>query len=88
VREPFEIAENEEIVTTVADAAAAVAGARPRITGASYWADSAFIAAAGVPTVVYGPGGAGAHELVEWASLGETATAARTLARVAARICT
>jgi len=31
--------------------------------------DSALLAAAGIPTVIFGPGGTGAHALVEWADL-------------------
>jgi acetylornithine deacetylase len=83
VREPFEVDQNEEIVAAVA---AATGGARP-IGGASYWADSAFIAAAGIPTVLFGPGGEGAHAQVEWVSVSETETVARTLVDVASMFC-
>jgi acetylornithine deacetylase len=31
--------------------------------------DSAILAAAGIPTVIFGPDGAGAHAAVEWVSL-------------------
>jgi acetylornithine deacetylase len=87
VREPFEVAPDEDIVTAVAAAAAETDGGEHPIAGVSYWADAAFISAAGIPTVVYGPGGEGAHELVEWVSISETETVARTLASVASRIC-
>ena len=84
VREPFEIDPGEEIVATVA-AEAGVEG-RPH-GGASYWADSAFIAAAGIPTVLFGPAGAGAHEVEEWVDIPSTETVARTLVGVARRFC-
>jgi acetylornithine deacetylase len=87
VREPFEVAQNEDIVIAVAAAAAETDGGAHPLTGASYWADSAFISAAGVPTVVYGPSGEGAHELVEWVSISDTEAVARTLTGVASRIC-
>ena len=87
MREPFEVAQDEDIVIAVAAAAAETDGREHPITGASYWADSAFISAAGVPTVVYGPSGEGAHELVEWVSISDTEAVARTLAGVASRIC-
>jgi len=32
----------------------------------SFWADSSLITAAGTPTVLYGPLGAGAHAVEEW----------------------
>jgi len=87
VREPFEVAAGEEIVAAVRDAAAGVLGAPPAIGGASYWADAAFIAAAGIPTVMFGPGGEGAHAVEEWVSLAETEAVARTLAEVAETTC-
>jgi acetylornithine deacetylase len=83
VREPFEIDPGEEIVGAVAEAA----GSERSPGGASYWADSAFIAAAGIPTVLFGPAGAGAHEVEEWVDLASTEHVARTLVGVAERIC-
>jgi acetylornithine deacetylase len=87
VREPFEVPEHGEVVATVRAAAAAAIGATPAITGASYWADSAFIAAAGIPTVLFGPAGEGAHAAEEWVSISSTDAVARTLVGVAARVC-
>jgi acetylornithine deacetylase len=88
VREPFEIGQDAEFVTLVADAAAKVLPAPPQIAGASYWADAAFIARAGIPTVLFGPGGQGAHAIEEWVSLSDAEAVARTLVEVAARVCT
>jgi acetylornithine deacetylase len=82
VREPFAIDPDAEIVSLVRAAAGSAA-----VTGASYWADAAFIAAAGIPTVMYGPGGEGAHAQTEWVSISDTETVARTLVEVAARLC-
>lgn len=87
VREPFEVADTSPIVASVADAVATVVGQRPRLAGVSYWADSAFIAAAGMPTVLFGPAGEGAHAAVEWVSIDSTVTCADTLAAVATRFC-
>jgi acetylornithine deacetylase len=87
VREPFAIAPEHELVGHVSAAAAEVLGAPPALAGASFWADSAFIAAAGIPTVLFGPGGEGAHAVEEWVSLSETAAVARTLVGVAERVC-
>ena len=87
VREPFEIDHDAELVSLLADAAAEVLPAPPKLTGASFWADSAFIADAGIPTVLFGPGGAGAHAIEEWVSLSDTDAVARTLASVARRVC-
>lgn len=87
VRDPFEIDRDAELVGVVGAAAADVLPRTPRIGGASYWADAAFIAAAGVPTVMFGPGGEGAHATEEWVSLSDTEAVTRTLIGVAARLC-
>ena len=87
VREPFEIDQGAELVSVVRAAAADVLGQAPRIGGVSYWADAAFIAAAGIPTVLFGPGGAGAHATEEWVSLSDTEAVARILIGVAAGLC-
>jgi acetylornithine deacetylase len=87
VREPFEIDQDDELVGAVSAAATEVLGAAPPISGASYWADAAFIAAAGIPTVMFGPAGEGAHALEEWVSLSDTEALTQTLIRVARRIC-
>lgn len=87
VREPFEISGDAEIVRLVTAAAADVLPRAPRLGGVSYWADSAFIAAAGIPTVLFGPGGQGAHAAEEHVSLADTRAVAATLAGVAERFC-
>jgi acetylornithine deacetylase/succinyl-diaminopimelate desuccinylase-like protein len=87
VREPLEIARDAPIVGIVSNAAAEVLGSPPPIIGASYWADSAFIAAHGIPTVLFGPGGEGAHALEEWVSIQDTIACTRVLSGVAAEFC-
>ena len=87
VREPFEVPEDSEIVRAVSAAATGVLGKTPKIAGASYWADAAFIQAAGIPTVMFGASGEGAHAIEEWVSLSDTESVARTLIGVAQSIC-
>ncbi len=86
-RDPFEIDAGDEFVGVVRAAATEALGAAPPLGGASYWADAAFIAAAGIPTVMLGPGGAGAHAAVEWVSVSDTDAVARALVALAARFC-
>jgi len=81
VREPFAVDPAAEIVRLVRDAA----GGAP-LVGAPYWTDAAFIAAAGIPTVLFGPGGDGAHAAEEWVSLSDTAAVALVLVDVAAKM--
>jgi acetylornithine deacetylase len=87
VREPFEVPPDADVVVAVREAAAGVLSEAPRIGGASYWADASFIAAAGIPTVIFGPGGAGAHAADEWVSIAGTEAVTRTLIAAAQRIC-
>ena len=68
-REPFEVAEQEPIVTTLRACARKALGRAPAIVGATGWMDAALLAAAGIPTVIFGPGGEGAHAAVEWVDL-------------------
>ena len=87
VRDPFEIGADEPIVAAVREASAEVLGSPAPLSGASYWADSAFIAAAGIPTVLFGPSGEGAHAVEEWVSIPDTIAVTRTLVGVARRVC-
>ncbi len=87
VREPFEIDPEHELVVLAGQVAAEVLREPAPIGGVSYWADAAFIAAAGVPTILFGPGGEGAHAIEEWVSLADTEAVARTLVGLATRFC-
>ncbi len=65
-RSPFEQPLESDIVEVVRDAATAVTGKAPVFAGESGWMDSAILSAAGIPTVIFGPDGAGAHADIEW----------------------
>ena len=56
-------------------------------TGAPFWTDAALIAAAGIPTVLYGPAGEGAHAAVEWVDLASLDRLRDVVLRVAAEWC-
>jgi acetylornithine deacetylase len=86
-REPFEVSEEAEIVTTTRACAAAVLGSEPDVVGASFWADSALLAAAGIPTVLFGPVGEGAHAEVEWIDVASLEQCVEIYAGVAGEIC-
>lgn len=68
-RSPFEQSRDSEIATVVRDAATTVVGVQPAFAGEAGWMDSALLSAAGIPTVIFGPDGAGAHADVEWVDL-------------------
>ena len=85
VRDPFEISLEEPIVKIVQRKANF--GHVPTEIGQTGWMDSALLSAAGIPTVVFGPGGEGAHAVVEWSNLEHVERCAEILAAVAEEFC-
>ncbi|HET8912517.1 MAG TPA: ArgE/DapE family deacylase [Ktedonobacteraceae bacterium] len=69
VREPLEGSPDSPIVKTLHRNVQKVLGHEPKYTGSSGWMDAALLAAAGIPTVVFGPDGEGLHGAVEWVDL-------------------
>ena len=86
-RDPFEIAADHPFVALVRGATARATGASPELAGISFWADSAYTAAAGIPSVLLGPPGEGAHADIEWVSVSGTVACARALAQIALDFC-
>ena len=86
-REPFEVEEDADVVEAVRRCAAPVIGSDPEVVGVSFWADSALLAAAGIPTVLFGPRGEGAHAEVEWVDVESLEQCVEIYAAVAAEIC-
>ena len=87
VRDPFEVSPDEEIVQLVQRAAHDLLGQRPAIDSSAAWMDSALLASAGIPTVIFGPGGEGAHAVVEWADLEQLERSAQILLNVIREFC-
>lgn len=74
--------------------ARAVLGAVERVTGAPaerrgdpWWTDAALIAEAGIPVVLLGPAGGGAHADEEWVSIDSLGTLVEVLEGVIGAIC-
>jgi acetylornithine deacetylase len=63
-REPLETRPDDKIVQALSRHAEVV-----ELIGVPFWTDAALLAGAGIPTVVYGPAGEGAHADVEWVDL-------------------
>jgi acetylornithine deacetylase len=87
VRDPFEAPPDAEIVALVRRHAANVTGEERRSYGDTPWMDAAFLSAANIPTVVFGPSGAGAHAIEEWADLESVQRCADALLAVAIEFC-
>jgi acetylornithine deacetylase/succinyl-diaminopimelate desuccinylase-like protein len=81
-REPFEMAADAPIAELVARHADG-----PEVVGVPFWADSALLSSAGIPTVVFGPAGEGAHAVEEWVDLASAERCAEIYSAVARELC-
>jgi acetylornithine deacetylase len=81
-RDPFEIDRDDPLVEAVARHAG-----DPERIGLPFWTDAALLQAAGIPTVLYGPVGEGAHAEVEWVDLASLERCADVYTAVAAEVC-
>ncbi len=67
--------------------ALATAGGRPCITGASFWTDAAVLGHAGIPSILFGPGGAGLHSIEEYVNVADVLLCRDALVELARRFC-
>lgn len=86
-REPLETSPDSPIVEVLTRKATEVLGASPGLIGVPFWTDAALFAAAGIPTVVFGPGGEGAHAEVEWVDLDDVDRTIEILLATAKELC-
>jgi acetylornithine deacetylase len=81
-RSPFEVDQEEAIVQLVRRHAG-----DGELVGVPFWADSAVLAGAGIPTVLFGPSGEGAHAVVEWVDLAAAERCREVYLAVAEEFC-
>jgi acetylornithine deacetylase len=86
-RNPFEVPRDAQIVRSLDRATQSVLGREPTYMGDTPWMDAALLQAAGIETVVMGPGGGGAHAAVEWVDMESVAQMAAILAQAALDYC-
>ena len=87
VREPFEIAKDAPIVQLLQQQIRQHLDRDPNIYGDQPWMDTAILSAAGIPCVIFGPSGAGAHAVEEWVDLESVAQCADVLTATLAAFC-
>jgi acetylornithine deacetylase len=56
--------------------------------GLTFWTDAAILGEAGIPTVVFGPGGAGLHSVEEYVKIDEVLACRDALVDLAREFCT
>jgi acetylornithine deacetylase len=85
-RPPYEIAEDHPVPEALARAARAT-GVNAARVGMSFWTDAAVLGAAGTPSVLFGPGGAGLHSTEEYVKMAEVIACRDVLATLAVDWC-
>jgi acetylornithine deacetylase/succinyl-diaminopimelate desuccinylase-like protein len=60
----METPEDASVVNALREAATKVLGQPPQIAGVPFWTDAAVLSAAGIPSLLFGPSGAGAHVIL------------------------
>jgi acetylornithine deacetylase len=74
-------------LTNVIASAISRKGVQPTTGGMSYWTDAAILGAAGIPSVVFGPGGAGLHSINEYVLAEDVLTCRDALIELASEFC-
>jgi acetylornithine deacetylase len=87
VRQPFEIAPESDVVQAMQAVIRRRLGQPATFVGWGGWMDSALTSAAGIPTVVFGPTGEGAHADIEWVDLDSVQTCREIYADLARAWC-
>ena len=57
------------------------------VAGVQFWTDAAVLSAVGIPSVLFGPSGSGAHALEEWVDLAGVKTCADIYLATAMNFC-
>lgn len=65
-RPTTKLSTNHPLVLETVACASAILGAKPVVQSVPFWCDAALLDAAGIPSIVFGPTGAGLHSKEEW----------------------
>ena len=81
-RPPYELPATHDLPPALVSAAES-AGIHASPIGMSFWTDAAVLGGAGIPSVLFGPGGAGLHSIEEYVKVSETIACRDALAALA-----
>ena len=85
-RRPYEL-HQDHVLVRLLGLVAADHGLPPEPTGMSFWTDAAILGQAGIPSVLFGPAGAGLHSVEEYVELESVLTCQRVLVDFAQAFC-
>jgi acetylornithine deacetylase len=86
-RQPFEVSNLEPIVQVLQRVARAELQAEPELYGAAFWADTSALQLAGIPCLMFGAVGEGAHGADEYVDLNSLELTTRVFEQVAKEFC-
>ncbi len=69
VRQPFATSEDSDIARCMLKHAEAVLGTEPKLRAEPFWTDASLLDQAGIPCLLFGADGAGAHSAEEWVDI-------------------
>ncbi len=87
VRNGYEIDSKHPLVETLLRAIERQTGTGIVPVGGGGWKDSAILGASGIPTVIFGAGGQGAHSPNEWVELSKVMNCSRIIADMIVALC-
>jgi acetylornithine deacetylase len=86
-RPAYALAPDDDLPARLAEAIVGAGGRAPALVGASFWADSAVLGHAGIPSVLFGPGGAGLHSTEEYVNVADVLVCRDALVALATGFC-
>jgi acetylornithine deacetylase len=86
-RSPLETRADADIVQALQAASIKVLNRPSQIAGVQFWTDAAVLSAAGIPSLLFGPSGSGAHAVEEWVDLASVKTCAEIYLATAINFC-
>jgi acetylornithine deacetylase/succinyl-diaminopimelate desuccinylase family protein len=84
---PLETARESPIARMLLESARKVIGRSAKFGAQSFWTDAALLNEAGIPSVLFGPGGGGLHSKVEFVKLEDVRLCSETLVECARAFC-
>ena len=86
-RAPLETREDTGIVQAIQAASGKILNRPSPIAGVPFWTDAAVLSAEGIPSVLFGPSGSGAHAVEEWVDLASVRTCTEIYLATAMEFC-
>lgn len=86
-RHAFEVSGEEPIVQALEAATAAVTGKPATVRGEAFWTDASLMLEAGIPGLLFGVDGGGAHAATEWVELDSVIRVSHVLATTVSNFC-